>query len=109
MRNYEFGMKENPAKTKSYAFALRIVKCSQWFSDGKTESTLCRQLLRSGPSIGANVEEASGGRSGKDFMSKMSNAQGNSRIPFAGGDFFMMPTISRTISSIPSSPTATSS
>ena len=35
------------------------------------EYVLSKQLLRSGTSIGANVEEASGGQSRKDFLAKM--------------------------------------
>jgi len=35
------------------------------------EYTLARQLLRSGTSIGANIEEAIGGQSRRDFIAKM--------------------------------------
>ena len=35
---------------------------------------LSKQLLRSGTSIGANIEEALGGQSTKDFLSKISIA-----------------------------------
>ncbi len=34
------------------------------------ETTICKQLLRSGTSIGANVEEAQAGQSRADFLSK---------------------------------------
>jgi four helix bundle protein len=37
----------------------------------KREYVLSRQLLRSGTSIGANVEEAGGGQTRKDFYAKM--------------------------------------
>jgi four helix bundle protein len=36
--------------------------------------TLSRQLIRSGTSIAANIEEAQGGQSRADFLSKMSVA-----------------------------------
>lgn len=40
----------------------------------KKEYVLSKQLLRSGTSIGANVEEAIGGQSKRDFLSKMNIA-----------------------------------
>jgi four helix bundle protein len=52
----------------SYAFAIRIVKLYQFLSDEKKEFTLSKQLLRSGTSIGANIEEAIGGQSEKRFL-----------------------------------------
>lgn len=63
---------DNPIQTKSYAFALRIVKLYRFLCDEKKESVLSKQIVRSGTSIGANVEEAIGGQSNKDFLSKMS-------------------------------------
>lgn len=41
--------------------------------------TLGNQLIRSGTSIGANIEEAQGGQSRADFLSKMSIAQKEAR------------------------------
>ncbi|MEZ4518176.1 MAG: four helix bundle protein [Chloroflexota bacterium] len=73
-------MKEgNVLQDKSYAFALRIVKTYQYLSEEKREYTLSKQLLRSGTSIGANVEEALGGRSDKDFAFKLSVAYKEAR------------------------------
>jgi four helix bundle protein len=45
----------------------------------KREFTLSKQLLRSGTSIGANIEEAVGGVSKKDFIAKMSIAYKEAR------------------------------
>ena len=67
-------MKENIVQAKSYQFALRIVKLYLFLKQEKKEYELSKQLLRSGTSIGANVEEAIGGQSDKDFLSKMSIA-----------------------------------
>jgi len=65
-------MKENNIiQQKSYAFAVRIVKVYQYLCDEKKEFTLSKQLLRCGTSIGANVEEAIGGQSEKDFFAKL--------------------------------------
>ena len=70
---------ENPVQIKSYAFALRIVKLYRYLCDEKKEFVLSKQIVRSGTSIGANVEEAIGGQSNKDFLSKMSIAYKEAR------------------------------
>jgi four helix bundle protein len=70
---------ENPVQIKSYAFALRIVKLYRYLCDEKKEFVLSKQIVRSGASIGANVEEAIGGQSNKDFLSKMSIAYKEAR------------------------------
>ncbi len=62
----------NVVQTKSYAFALRIVKLYQYLVKEKQEYVLSKQLVKSGTSIGANVEEAIGGQSQKDFQAKLS-------------------------------------
>ena len=59
-------------RDKSYAFAIRIVKLSQYLQDKKTEFVLSKQVLRSGTAIGALVREAEFGQSNADFISKMS-------------------------------------
>jgi len=64
-------MKDNPIREKSYAFALRIVKMCKWLASIMGEKILMRQILRSGTSIGANVEEAVGSYSAREFASKM--------------------------------------
>ena len=72
-------MKENVVQKKSYAFALRIVKLYRWLCEEKREYVLSKQLLRSGTSVGANVEEAIGGQSEKDFAAKMTIAYKEAR------------------------------
>ena len=72
-------MKENIIQDKSYAFALRIVNLYRWLCEEKKEYVLSKQILRSGTSIGANVEEAIGGQSDKDFHSRLSIAYKESR------------------------------
>jgi four helix bundle protein len=65
-------MKEgNVVQEKSYAFAVRVVKVYRHLAEEKKEFVLSKQLLRSGTSIGANVEEAIGGQSDKDFYAKL--------------------------------------
>jgi four helix bundle protein len=63
--------KDNVIQQKSYAFAVRIVKLSRYLQETKKEYVLSKQLLRSGTSIGANVEEAIGRQSEKDFFAKL--------------------------------------
>ncbi len=63
--------KDNVIQDKSYQFAIKIVKTSKYLVDKKKEYVLSKQLLRSGTSIGANVEEAIGGQSRKDFYAKL--------------------------------------
>ena len=72
-------MKNNLLKDKSYGFALRIIKLYRYLSTNKKEYVLSKQLLRSGTSIGANVEESIGGQSEKDFVSKLSIAYKEAR------------------------------
>lgn len=66
--------RENVIQTKSYGFALRIVKMYKSNYQNYEDRDILRQLLRSATSIGANVEEAEGGQSKRDFIAKMSIA-----------------------------------
>ena len=61
----------NVIQTKSYAFSLRVVRLYQSDLNEKRNQIILSQLLRSGTSIGANVEEAIGAQSRKDFYAKM--------------------------------------
>ncbi|MCH6255453.1 four helix bundle protein [Puniceicoccaceae bacterium K14] len=59
-------------KERSFDFSIRIVKlCQSLENDSRISQTLATQLLRSGTSIGANVEEANGSQSKADFTAKM--------------------------------------
>ena len=70
---------ENIILAKSYKFGLRILKLYLFLKNKKVDIGLCSQILRSGTSIGANVEEAEGGSSRKDFINKMQIAYKESR------------------------------
>jgi four helix bundle protein len=63
--------KDNVVQIKSYAFAVRIVYVFKYLSEEKKEYVLSKQLLRCGTSIGANIEEAIGGQTEKDFFAKL--------------------------------------
>ena len=64
-------MKDNIILGKSYRFALEIIRIYKYLVEEKKEYTLSRQLLHSGTSIGANVNEAIAGISKKDFLLKL--------------------------------------
>jgi len=68
-------MKENILKTKSFDFAIRIVKLYQFLCEQKKEYVLSKQLLRSGTGVGAMVREAEHSESKADFIHKMAIAQ----------------------------------
>jgi four helix bundle protein len=70
---------ENIILTKTYDFGLRILKLYLHLRKNKVEIGLCSQLLNSGTSIGANVEEAVGGSSRKDFINKLQTAHKEAR------------------------------
>ncbi len=63
-------MKDNIILDKSFSFAVRIVKLYKYLCDEKKEYVLSKQLLRSGTSIGANINEAQAGQSKADFILK---------------------------------------
>ena len=64
-------MKENTIRNKTFDFALRIVKLSRFLIDEKNEYILSKQILRSGTSIGANIEETIWGGTEKEFLHKL--------------------------------------
>lgn len=63
-------MAESIIQRKSFEFALKIISFYRELRN-QHEYVLSNQLLRSGTSIGANVEEASAGQSRRDFIAKM--------------------------------------
>ena len=69
---------KNIIQEKAYDFALSILDLYKRMKL-QNEYVLSKQLIRSGTSIGANVEEALGGQSKKDFIAKMSIAYKEAR------------------------------
>ena len=63
--------KENTIRGKSFYFAVRIVNFYKYLAFEKKEFVLSKQLLKSGTSIGVNVEEALGSQSKKECISKL--------------------------------------
>lgn len=70
--------KENLIKEKTFNFALSIIELYK-ICKSQNEFILSKQLLRSGTSIGANVQEALAGFSENDFLHKMSIASKEAR------------------------------
>lgn len=68
-------MNESILSVKSYEFALRIIKLYRFMVDEHHEYVLSKQILRSGTSLGANIEESVHAQSKTDFIHKLSIAQ----------------------------------
>jgi four helix bundle protein len=66
--------KENLLKTKSFDFAIRIVKFYKFLKEKRKEDILIKQVLRSGTSIGALIRESENAESTKDFVHKLTIA-----------------------------------
>ena len=64
-------MRENVLIDKSIVFASRIIKLHRYLIKSKKETIISKQIVRSGTSIGANINEANYGQSKADFISKM--------------------------------------
>jgi len=72
-------MEKNVVRQKSFNFALRIVETYKFLSSEKKEFILSKQVLRSGASIGANIEEADASISPAEFSAKISVAYKEAR------------------------------
>ena len=72
-------MGENIVRNKSYAFAVRVVRLHKHLTARNKEYVLSRQILRSGTSVGANVEEDIGAQSKREFLAKISIAYNEAR------------------------------
>lgn len=64
-------MKSNLIQDKSLQFSYLIIDFYKLLSTKKREFILSKQILRSGTSIGANIEEGIGASSKKDFFYKL--------------------------------------
>lgn len=68
-------IKSRDIRERTFAFAVRIIKLCRYLEKNQDVSkSLVSQLIRSGTSIGANLEEAQSGQSKPDFISKNSIA-----------------------------------
>ena len=69
---------KNILQEKSYAFALKIIGLAKSLNESK-EYILSKQILRSGTSVGALVEESIGAQGPKDFYHKITIAYKEAR------------------------------
>lgn len=65
-------MKDNILKSKSFLFAIRVVKLYKYLAEEKREFVLSKQMLRSGTAIGALIRESEHAESKADFIHKLS-------------------------------------
>lgn len=63
-------MTDSIVRTKSFKFSVRIVKLAEFLTSKKRSRVLIEQILASGTSIGANLEEAYAAISTKEFIVK---------------------------------------
>ena len=63
----------------SFDFAVNVVRAVGSFPKTTTGFELGKQLIRSGTSIGANVEEAQGARTKREFINSMNIAKREAR------------------------------
>ena len=68
-------MRENVVKSKSFNFAIRVIRLYQFLVSEKKEYVISKQLLRSGTSVGAMIRESEHAESKSDFKHKLSIAQ----------------------------------
>ena len=68
----------NPIREKSFAFALLMIDLYKRLQADR-EYVISKQLLRSGTSVGANVEEATAAESRRDFIHTMTIASQEAR------------------------------
>ena len=66
--------KQSIVSDKSDSFALEIIKLYKELTTTTKEYVLSKQILRSGTSIGANINEAVSSVSKRDFVRKLSIA-----------------------------------
>ncbi len=74
MENGQAGARGQDICGRTRAYTVRIIKLYQVIEKDGAGKVIGKQLLRSGTSIGANIEEAQAGQSRSDFIHKMSIA-----------------------------------
>jgi four helix bundle protein len=76
----EDSMADQTIQDRSYEFACRVIRLVDYIGrKSLVLRTIARQVLKSGTSVGANLEEASAAQSKPDFISKCSIAAKEAR------------------------------
>jgi four helix bundle protein len=68
-------MKSEEMKARTRAFALRIIRLAESLPNTPTANVIRNQMLRCGPSVGANYRAACRAKSRPDFVSKMGTVE----------------------------------
>jgi four helix bundle protein len=68
----------SPTREKSFEFAIAVIRLYKRLQ-GMQEFVISKQLLRSGTSVGANIEEAVAASSRRDFLYRMTVASKEAR------------------------------
>ncbi len=71
--------RERDIDERTFKFAVRILKMGEAIPRTTVGSVVTRQVVRSATSIGANVTEAQGSSTKKDFARRMNIARGEAR------------------------------
>lgn len=66
-------------RERTFQFAVRVLRAIRRLSNDQASRVVAYQLAKSATSVGANVEEADGAESKKDFIHKMSIARKEAR------------------------------
>ncbi len=64
---------------RTFRFGLRVIDLVNRMPQTMAGNTLARQLIRAGTSVGANMQEADGAETKKDFIHKVSIAYKEAR------------------------------
>ena len=64
---------------RTFEFAVRIVKLVNAIPRSTGANVIARQVMRAGTSVGANVEEAQGSQTKKEFTRRMNVARSEAR------------------------------
>ena len=72
-------VKESLIATKAYAFGLEIIRLTKILPKSYENIVLIKQIIRSATSIGANIEEALGSNSKKEFIHSMNISKKEAR------------------------------
>jgi len=68
-------MKSEEMKARTRAFALRVIRLAESLPNTPTAKVIRDQMLRCGPSVGANYRAACRAKSRPDFVSKMGTVE----------------------------------
>jgi len=71
--------KESIVAKRAYEFGLRVIQMTKFMEKTYANIVLIKQIIRSATSIGANIEEALGANSKKEFIHSMNVAKKEAR------------------------------